>query len=75
MTRLVVLPLDCVQRLEDALRYAESHHTAHDSVRKVALAAMTDLRRNWRYADATEAQAYSVDTIVPAYDSQTVTLE
>ena len=73
MTRQVVLPLDCAQRIEEALRFVESHAAAPESVRKAALAAMQDLRRNWRYADATEAQAYSVDAIVPAYDSQTVT--
>lgn len=68
MTRQVVLPLDCAQRIEEALKFAESHAAAPESVRKAALAAMQDLRRNWRFADAPDVMTAQV----PAYDSQTV---
>lgn len=57
MTRQVVLPLDCAQRIEEALRFVESHAAAPGSVRKAALAAMQDLRRNWRFADAPDSEA------------------
>jgi len=68
--RLVVLPLDCAQRIEDVLKFVEAHHAAPESVQKAALAAMTDLRRNWQWADV---NSESVTATVPAYPSQTVT--
>lgn len=70
MTRLVVFPLDCLQRIEDALKFAEVHHAAPESVQKAAQAALIDLRSNWKWADV---NSESVTATVPAYPSQTVT--
>lgn len=55
--RLITMPLSDLQKIEVALKLAESHHTAHPTVRAAALDALLLIRRHWRESTPAESEA------------------